>query len=193
MPAGDLYELRDFQVADSNEILNVYWFQQTGGTGDATDLATAFADQWLPDILGIQSGTCEHVHAVVVNHDDGGDFADFSYASNSGARGGNAGPNFTSYAFILRRSTRLVRNGWKRYGPPAEGDIIGNAASGSPILTALAALAGTLSAPLVDGPNVYSMRIVHKDAGGALTPYPVATVDYVRVTTQTTRRKGRGA
>ncbi len=193
MASGDLYELRDFQEADSNEILNVYWFQQTGGPGDAQDLAVAFENNWLTEILGVQSGTCVHTHAAVINHNDGGDFADYSYATNSGARGGNAGPNFTSYAFMLRRSTRVVRNGWKRYGPPAEGDIIGNAASGSAILTAIASLAAALNSVIVDGPNTWSMRIVHKAGGGVLTPYPISSVDYIRVTTQTTRRKGRGA
>lgn len=109
---------------------NVFFFKHTAGVGVAADLATDFADAFVPAINAIQCGSNVNIGLDVINMGDLGDFAS-PVITGSGAYAVQPLPPYAAVGYTLKVNTRAVRKGSKRFsGVPettTEGGIITDA------------------------------------------------------------------
>lgn len=123
MALSDIYKCTDYQRLPSGEqILNVYFYERVGVTGDASDLIATFVSDMLSAVKGVQSSALVHYLARVENLGDVGDFDEFTAAGDVGDLTAPLRNEWDAYAFTLRPSTRDVRPGSKRIGGVAEND-----------------------------------------------------------------------
>lgn len=199
---GDHYSLvlRGHSSGSGVAIQNQFIYELTDGTGTAM----AFGDYWeanvLPSILGILSSATVVDDLYVVNLDDPSDFH-VTVSGATGVVGDEAMPPFVAFEFEYVRTTRAINNGRKSFGLVAEGSVTGGVISGA-TATAAAALADLLGSNLTDvvGPKTWAPRLWRRPgtyASGVVSApglfYPVQEVNYRRVSTQNTRKIGRGA
>jgi len=197
--SGDLYVVKDHQVGlGQTQVLNVYYYRQILGSENALVLAGRFEQLMLPAVINVQSDAITH-HAIEVrNVDDPLDWANLTLTSlNQGMRGTVHMPPFVAWAFRYNRASLAVRHGQKRIGGVSEQDVDAGLASAG-VSANLQALAAAMGANLatVGLENEWEPRIVRvTGVPGAYvyTDFPVNSVQYVRVSTQNTRKFGRGA
>lgn len=205
MATGDLYELTDVQILEGQQVLNVYHYTQVAEATVGTNVV-ALQNAWTTFILVplvlVQSVHVEHVGYKVVNLDNPDEFG-LQVATATGNVSGEALPPFCAWSFRLNRATRLVRNGQKRIGGVPESFNDGGVATGAALtlLPAVAIAMGALITDTISGAS-FTPRIVHKatEAGPGGSPpatpradYAVASAEYTRISTQNTRKFGRGA
>lgn len=118
---------------------------------------------------------------------------------SAGAVSGDCLPPAVSWGFILRRSDRTTRNGYKRFwGVPESLQVNGQPAGAA--ITALPVIADALGAALPltglgvpDISIILAPEIVRKDATGAMTLHqPVYDGQFRTIGTQNSRKFGRG-
>lgn len=113
-----------------------------------------------------------------------------------GAVSGQTMPPFCAWGFKYQRTTKATRNGAKRIMPVSEDDVL----NGVPIETAVIrcnqlaeALADTIA---ITWEGVFGLTIepiiVRKDTGFGDIRNPISGVTFERLTTQNTRKLGRG-
>lgn len=205
MATGDLYELTDIQTLEGQQVLNVYHYKQVSEPTSGTSilaLGDAFYTFVQLPMFSVQTEFLQHVGLRIINLDNPDEFA-LVTEGETGTVPGETLPPFCSWAFRYNRSSRLVRNGQKRIGGVPEGFNDNGVATGT-ALTLLPLLAIGMGALITDTVTTASFtpRIVHKatDAGPGGDPpatvradYAVASVEYTRISTQNTRKFGRGA
>jgi hypothetical protein len=199
---GDRYllTLRAHSVINSQSVQNVFAYELDSGSGGAPALNDAFAIVVLPDIQAVLVGDTFIDDLYTVNLDDPADYDD-KVISSSGLVSGDAMPSFVAWEFEYVRATRAVNNGRKAFGMVSESSVtIGEADAA--IIGALTTLAVTLSAPVPTAgltstwlprifrrPGTYSSGVVA--APGQF--FPISDVRYRKVSTQSTRKVGRGS
>lgn len=200
MSSGDVFLLTDAQIyvaADPNPILNVYAYRQTSGTGDSEALVTQFITDVLPDIVGVQSVAMGHSMISAVNLDDPTDFFETAVGSEigTGTQAGDCLPRYNCFSFIYRRTTREVRNGWKRIAGVPESAQVNGVVTNAGFISALAMLAVTLGEPIVgEGADVWNPRILRRENPDH-TPavlradFAVSVVNFVGLSTQNSRKR----
>lgn len=115
---------------------------------------------------------------------------------NSGTRSGDAMPSFVAHGLQLTRGNKNTRNGSRRIPGVMEGDITDGNNPPTPVQNGLmSAFMSDFS--YVEGANNFLARpvILGRDQLGRIEPTrysPVTGVTYKRVTTQNSRKKGRG-
>jgi len=198
MAVGDLWRLVDKQFLTAQTVLNVYFYEEVVSPTTLTPplaLVQAYRDKVITPLLAVQSIALSHVQYSATNLDDPASFGVFDLIEAGGV-GSESLPPFVAWAFRLNRATRVVRNGQKRYAGVAESDQVNGEATGA-ALTRLNAVASALDDPLEQATpdGSWVLRIAH--ALGTIpetyTPYPVASVSYSRISSQNTRKFGRGA
>lgn len=119
MPLNTIYQLVHRQTAFTEAIENVYFYNHSAGTGDATDLGNDWIDQILPLVLDIQN---ENMHTVGVDITNLGDLGDFDslVATGVGISTGAMLPSFNGISFTMKPDTRAVRKGGKRIAGMSE-------------------------------------------------------------------------
>lgn len=122
MAVNDIYQLQAFQNFGNSidRLENVYFYRQVSAVGSASSLADAFTANMLPDLLDIQTDTIKYNRLVVTNLFTVSDFATVTYdtATGRGSAGGvNADtlPPHDAVTFRLVRTSREIRNGFKRF------------------------------------------------------------------------------
>lgn len=193
-----LYMLTDQQAYRSQTVLNVYGYEVVdGSTPSAEALCTLFTNVVIDAMTPVQTDDFQHVGIEAFNTTDPSDFFALTYDTAIGGEvSGDGMPPFVAFSFIINRATRLTRNGWKRIGgvPEAANE---DGATASAYLTLLGTLADAIAQDLVDPEgNVYRPRIVHRTVVAgvpvAYTPYPISGVGYKYISSQNTRKIGRG-
>lgn len=205
MAAGNRFMLTDVQNYLSQTVLNVYFYLQATGDVQAADgLAAAFQDTMLPLLVPLQNDELTHTSIQVINIDNADDWFTLPLtADNVGTSTSDGMPPYAVWAFRYNRTTRAVRNGQKRIGGVSEANVSDGVATGGAV-TDLAALAAAMGAALDDTlGNIFTPRIFHRAPAVGTPPvypplsdgtdYPVASVEYVSVSTQNTRKFGRGS
>jgi len=127
MPLDTIYQVRARQTWGSGgkALENVFFFDHTAGTGNATDMATAFGDAFSTLINQIQAPIVKNYSIDVINLGDLGDFASVPWLG-SGTQVGDALPPYAAIGFTLKVNTRAVRKGSKRIsGVPESAQIDG--------------------------------------------------------------------
>lgn len=206
LAVGDLIELTDVQSYLGQQVLNVYTYElmSLGADTELTDLINVFQGTVVTPILGIQNNNLVHTGVIARNLTNGIDIAE-EVTSVPGGGTGEPLASFYAYGFRLVRTTAETRHGSKRIAAPHEPCVSGNSLDVGcvgPVNTAAAGMAADLSIdaggatdfvarPVIIGrfkigtPNAgeYDLSVIN----------PVAAAQFIRLTTQTTRRAGRGS
>lgn len=202
---GDILQITDVQTYLSQVCLNVYFYRVTLAQAQVEydDVRSCFQSDMQASVLGFQADAVQHYQVAIRNLTNGIDVVEF--ATNS--YGGNAGegmPSFVAYGFRLYRTNASTRHGQKRFVGCMEAHIQNNAPVAG-ILATLTACATALKSKITypggatdqfEAEPVIVGRFPesHPDHGklDLATINPVANATFVRVTSQTTRRVGRG-
>lgn len=170
MASGDIYLLSQFQSwsGEQNRVLNTYFYRQQSPEGDAADVIAAFQDSILPELLGIQTNNVRTTRFECFNLFNVTDFSNFAYApsatDNTGLYVDQALPAHDAVTYRLVRTTREIRNGYKRFaGIPETANTSGNITDAT-YITALEALRIVLSEDIQASPVVgtYSLVVVKR-------------------------------
>lgn len=207
---GDILEIVLVQTLFTEVCNNIFHYRLDDVTGTPTydDILDAWAVGVLDKINDIQSADVNNVRTIVRNLTNGLDIVEDPNTA-IGSVGAASSPSFVAYAFRLLRSTSLTRHGSKRFAGVDEGTHLDNSAQGSvPLLfdeleTALgspveidgAGGAGFLQPVIVgrtfvagvpeeDTKDHYELDLAKINV--------VQGAQYIRITSQTTRRVGRG-
>jgi len=205
MPSGDLYQLTDVQTYLGQQVLNVYYYKQIAEPSVGVSniaLVRAWEDFVMATIGPVQNEGLDHVGVRVINLDNPDDFL-LSPNSFAGTVSGDGMPPYVTFAFRLNRASRAVRNGQKRIGGISESSV-GDGLVNPGLATNIAAIEVALGAIITDTISGASFqpRIVHlaTEAGPGGDPpatpradYTISSVEFTSVSTQNTRKFGRGA
>lgn len=203
---GDILQITDVSTYLSQVCLNVYFYRVTLAEASAeyADVNSCFLSDMQAAVLGFQADSVQHYQVSIRNLTNGIDVVEFA-TNNYGGNAGDGMPSFVAYGFRLFRTNATTRHGAKRFVGCMEAHVQNNAAVAG-IVATLNACANALKAkitypggasdqfeaePVIVGRFPQS----HPDAGqlDLSTINPVANATYVRVTSQTTRRAGRGS
>lgn len=198
MAVGDLWKLIDVQNLAGQQVLNVYFYEEvTSPTLLSPPLALiqAFRDSVVAPLALIQATELIHINYLVENTDNPAEFGSLA-ASSTGAVSAESLPPFCAWAFRLNRTTRVIRNGQKRFAgvPESLQDNGTITAAGLALAIPVAdALSQNIEQTVPDG--TWSPRIVHRNATIPVTytAYAFGLAQYVSLSTQNTRKIGRGA
>lgn len=191
----------------ADQMLNVFHYEITAASGPepllavGDDLATQWVTQFAPLWAAVTSTGVSITGWVIQNLDDPDDFASGSFPTPlTGDVAGDSMPPFVAWGFKLNRTTRATRNGSKRFTGVPESLVASYIpTSGAlPDLNDLAAFLGSEVDIAVPSPGTYTTtwgpRVIHKT--GQFTYAGVNIVlsaEFRAVTTQSTRKLGRGA
>jgi len=194
------YEILDGQELFGQDVLNVYYYKQVlGSGGTAADLKAAYQGYMYPVLQAVQSVGLAHVAIAVRNLDDPTDFViELVFPQVLGTVTGDSMPPFVAWAFRMNRTQLNVRNGWKRIGGvPEAGQNGGIPIAGyTPLLDDVAV---TMGANLVSAGVTFEPRIMRKTVTPGppkittYTDFPMGTVQFTSISTQNTRKFGRGS
>lgn len=202
---GDILQITDVQQSVQQTLLNVYFFRVTllEANTNYDDVNQAFDSGIITPALPIQSVMTTHVNVIIKNLTNGLDIAEYPH-SEVGLATGDSLPTFNAAAFRLVRSTAATRHGAKRIGSLSEGSSQDNSATPAFLSLATAFAAALGSEIQVDGTvdHDFSAEPVivgrypqdHPNAGelDLSVINPVASAQFVRITSQVSRRAGRG-
>ena len=199
MAIGDRYELLDGMKYLAQDCLNVYFYKFVGGpSGSAGDLVTVWTAAVLPTVVAMQQTGVVHQLIAARNLDNPLDFFAFPpLAGNVGQITGQGMPPFVAWAFRLLRTRTDVHHGAKRIVGVPEG-LVADGVADAGAAAVLANYASIYGADLVTGAgNQYEPVIMRRvlDAAGHLIGYddfPAGLAQYVRISSQNTRKFGRG-
>jgi len=209
MAIGDVYEIRLQGEYLGQVILNVFHYQ-SAGTADISEplltVAAAVGTLIITDVVPTQVESFQWLSSYAKHLVEGGAEATFPFTGGEpGLQTGEGLPPHDAWAFRYNRTNTTTRHGQKRFaGVPEAQALNGVAASGA--LTALNELADTLERDITsaDGfsageilrPVIYSQFLNGELRGsvvdGVFVPAPisnpVSSVQYVRISTQNTRK-----
>jgi len=201
MAINDTYQIIDRQSYLANmSAINVWHYQQTvlgTGASQCVNLNNAFIAAILPTLVQTQLSTVTHLVLETINLTTPGDFENRPLINSVGTQPGEGMPPYVSWAFTLYRASRLSRNGYKRIVGVPEA-LVSNGIAIPAAAAYLTAFAGVLASPITDPASgaVFKPVIYRKFAtstGGQPGTFDIAAGVYGGVSTQNTRKFGRGA
>lgn len=202
---NDVLQITDVQNYLGQTILNVYFYRVDvlGSAITYQDVADYFQTQIVLPVADIQSDQLTHSSTMVKNLTNGLDIFEDPIIIN-GTDVNAIGPSFVAASFRLLRSTAATRHGSKRVGGLTENFYTGNSHSAT-YNVGIAAIEDALGSPVeVDSAGdldlTMSPVIVGRFPKGSPNEgeldlsviNPVSSCQFIRVSTQTTRRAGRG-
>lgn len=156
---GDVYEIVDRQTLFGQEVLNVFQFRQIANfvttlSNIAEVAKDCYIEQYLPDILEIQTNDVTHVNITVKNLFDTDDY--FAEDINEvGVIGGGSPADtqstFNAYSFTTRGSGITVKPGGKRFAGVADSFITDGVITDAGTLTKLATVGSRLGTSMTVG------------------------------------------
>ena len=195
MAVGDIYRLKDFQTFLGQQVLNVYYYRMSAGSGGAQDLITAYLLDVLPNIVPFQTDDVTHTVIEAMNLASLTDFAQQSITSGGqGQEVSQSSSPFHAYGFRLVRTTRETRQGYKRYAGVPSPAVVDGVITTPSIQASLSALEPVLAATIDDGLGQEFEPIIARIglADAVLATNDVQAGVYYGLTTQSTRKFGSG-
>lgn len=203
---GDILQITDVQTYLGQLMLNVYMYRvdELGSLVGYQEMADAFQSLVVTPVRGVQSTGVTHTQTVIRNLTNGIDIFEDAIDA-AGVDGSVPLASFVGLSFRLVRSTGLTRHGAKRIGGLTESTVAGNNIDPTvqdEVDAIEAALGGTVN---VDGAGDNDFVLTPVIVGRVPTGEPgagdldlsvvndVAEAQFIRVSTQTTRRAGRGS
>lgn len=213
------YQVTLLGSAQNQQVNNVFQYITTSliaTNEEAFNLNVEFIENVLPAIRGIVSVQWQALGLYTIAPQAPDVFAAYAWTSGTmpGLRAGEALPPYVAWGFETARQRRDIRNGYKRFGPVSEADQSG----GNPVAGAMAGLTAMRNAmnanleleyggggstasmvivkrvrynPDPEQPDKWSYRI--PIAGDPLVYYEANQWVFDRMTTQNTRKIGRGS
>lgn len=206
LTAGDVISVEDRQTYLGEQVINVYYFQVVSFEPlvDLADLADVFTSDYVAALLPVQHLELAHNRIIVRNLTNGLDIHEKPLAPIVGLNAGDPGNSLLAYSIRLVRSTAATRHGSKRIGGVPENASVGNLPT-SQYATALALVCETLGVGLersgtVDEDFITVPVIVGRFPTGDPNAgeldlsvlNPIASAQFIRITSQVSRRAGRG-
>ena len=202
MATGDHYlvTVLGHAVSSLTSIQNAFVYEQTAGIGAASHLNGAWVLHQLTEFLAVCSSQYSLDGLQTINLDDLDDYNN-AVVDFPGAVSGEYLPIYNAWAFRYYRTTRAIQDGRKAIGIIGEGDQ----ENGVPLaltLGRLTTLANKFLADFDDIPtgSTYTPRLWRRpgtySSGVVSAPglfYPVGDVTFERISTQNTRKIGRGS
>lgn len=207
MPAigsGSLFIIKDFQSRDSDIILNRYFYYSTvaPNTISATEVKTLWETKFATAIRNLQPSVITHDKTQVEELTSISNFTEGPSTLGSGALAGTAIMSFVAASFDLLRTTKETRSGFKRYAAGSTLTIDGDEWT-STFVTTMNVLAALLDDTLVAvGGNLDPVLVRRTFTGDPPILNPITQWLYNvifsvdsddEITTQNTRKRGRGA
>lgn len=208
LSVNDIIEVVDYQTYLSEIMLNVYHYQVVSkeSLADLGDVSSAFVLGVMEEVEAIQSTSVTHAVLKLRNLTNGLDILESTLSGHVGEATGTEGlPSLIAASYRLVRSTAATRHGSKRIGGLVEGDLAGNVlASGAvtryntvaTVLGGHITVTGTVDHDIDLRPVIIGRVPTGEPGAGELdlsVINPVLSAQYIRVTSQTTRRAGRGS
>jgi len=212
MALNDIYRITmstAYDAAASVILQNKWYYKETTtipGNDDAAELHAQFKVVVLPLIQNVIANQAHIMALSTQNIVPSADnvFETFGTTDFVGQRAGEEMPPFVTWAFRYDRVSSAVRNGQKRIGPISESDQSAGVAIGT-ITSNLNSLASQMGAVLgtIGITSLYTPRIFRVGAPSRIIPekiiaakiqadFDVGDVGYVRISTQGSRKFGRG-
>lgn len=196
MAVGDIYKATLKSLLKAQECENVFYFAvdtDPGSTSSATVVGGLVRDTFVPLLTAVQSDQLQYTEVQVQNIMQIGDFTTLA-VTDTGAVSGDVMPTYVAFGFSYNRGLRLGNNGRKAFAGVPESSVVDGVVTDSGVLAALGDLASELGAThVLTGvtyrPIIY--RIPDPDHVNG-TAFPVGSVTYKRITTQNSRKVGRG-
>jgi len=206
MPIGDKFVLTLFaknsntDPAAVNPFINVFAYEGTSGTPTAADCIAAFDNDIMTNILNLTSSATEYYRIECINLDNLADFSTLPI-TQIGIVTGEHMPEFVGWEFQYIRAVRGVHHGRKTFSIVAESSQI-NGAPTSGMLTTLVNTQTVLGLPITGPLGLYTPRIWRR--AGVYAPYsgtpkvgttypdtfyPISGVDFIRLSTQNSRKR----
>lgn len=209
MPAhnGDVYQVVDTQVFNGQTCLNVYFYKATDVPlgADASDVTAAFIETVLPTLTPLQVNDVVHTSIKATNLFDPTDQNE-ELISTAGEGSGDPLGTFEAYPFRLIGDNASVRSGSKRIAGVPEDATTNGVVTASGVITDLDATAAILAAGVLFGlldagtlvPVIVKRLLVDGEyilpdnAGDAVLSNVVDALFSPLVTSQVSRKVGRG-
>lgn len=199
---GDLLQFTAYQEFLGEQMLNVFyyrWFSVPAPDNVIYDeLGDDFVDSVIAAMRGVQVQQVEYTKLQIKNLSNGIDFSerDLDLTGVISASDDNLEPSFMALAWQLVRDSLVTRSGSKRVGGLIEGSIAGNEFVGS--MTQIDPITSAFQYQLHAGLVAVAAPVIVKrpipvPAGSSYVYSSVADVIFKGVSTQNTRKKGRGA
>jgi len=206
LTVGDILSLEDRQLFLGETMLNIYYYRVVSfeANVDYEDLSQVWQSAIMSTIQAVQSGAVEHTRLVWRNLTNALDVYEYPLTGEVGAIGGDAYPSLVALSIRLIRSTAATRHGSKRIGGLPEANFNGN----TPAAGALANIdamadalggvferTGTVDEDFELEPVIVGRFLQGNPNEGDLdlgTINPISDGQYIRVSSQVSRRQGRG-
>lgn len=206
LAVGDIIQITDVQSYLGQEVLNVYFYRMDSFENGVTleIVVDNFQVLALTPIKAIQHSSLTHVTLIGKNLTNGIDITE-QPVGVAGIAGSDPLASFYAVSIRLVRTTAVTRHGAKRYAGLTEQWVNGNTLMGDgPALVqdvcdfigAPMVVSGTLDQDFVATPVIVGRFPAGSPDAGALDLSKinvVASAQYIRLSTQTTRRAGRGS
>lgn len=212
MALNDIYRITmstAYDAAASVVLQNKFYYKETTtipGNDDAAELHAQFKVVVLPLIQNVIANQAHILSLSTENIVPSADNVFESYGTTDfvGQRAGEEMPPFVTWAFRYNRVSTAVRNGQKRIGPISESDQNAGVASGTitsnlnSLASQMGAVLGTIGITSLYTPRIFrvaepSVTIPEKIIPAKLqADFDVSDVDYIRISTQNSRKFGVG-
>lgn len=213
------YQLSLIGRTQAQQMVNVFHYVTTSllaSNAEANALNIAFQNSVMGGIKGVVSQlyNIDAIYTIAPQAPDVFSAIGYAPGTQTGGRPGDPLPTFVAWSFECVRTRRDIRNGYKRFGPISESDqsAAGPSAGVQPSINALAAALGNVfsldfegsssaATPVIvkrikyvpnpENPERYAYRI--PGPGDPLEYYDATKWVYEKITSQNTRKIGRGA
>lgn len=211
---SDLYLVRMNGILLSQQCLNVFLVERTSTDYNAVDVAAAVNANVWGTIRGVLTNSLTMTSIDATSLDNPADFATIAGSPSTGNISSSSGENlapFLAAAIRFNRQRSDMHHGWMRFSGFREGQVTGNQWAGT-ITTALVTLGNILMADIKDPTDSFGICRLHivkripytapsgkrayrlPENGSEYVSYIPLTYDiYPTVTTQNSRKTGRGA
>lgn len=190
----DTYRVVLHGLLDGQQISNVFHYHRSSVVGSAVGLANTFLTDVVPTIRNVVSSAVLYTNIVATNIEDPDDTADI-IANLVGNRTSDFVSTFASWGMRMYPSVASIQTGSKRFAGVCEADVDEGVATTLQALR-LALLAVKLAQPIAEFLTVYTPAI-YSDRVVLGIPFrrvaTVSSVAYNWMTTQNSRKAGRGA
>jgi hypothetical protein len=205
LAVGDILQISDVQMYLGQTVLNVYFYEMVSleSLTDYGDVQGAFKLGVIDEVRTMQNSGLTHTTIIVKNLTNEVDIGEYAYTV-TGDLEDEGLQSFTALSIRLVRSTGLTRHGSKRIGGLTEAMVAGNVLSAAGnalignVVDALEAdlvVDGTVDHDFVARPVIVGRFLITDPNPGELDLSkinPVSAAQFIRLSTQTTRRAGRG-
>ena len=196
----DIIQLKFYQQAAAGMVLNVFYYRVS--VAAAGNAANALLDQFDEDIVPVyantQSNVVSYISLEALNGMDNSEYASSqALAAASGTRSGTSMPMLNVAKIRFNKAQPGTRYGYKAISGILDSDVGSDDTLGALVLGLLNTLGGALVTPLVNAGFTFVPCQV--TGGFKLGVAPTFSHDYddlfvmPYVTTQVTRKRGRGA